>query len=194
MNTELEQLFRLHKGYLTREDIPRRGLYYKLLELVNTGEVTRLKPGVFCLDSEVMDRSMIDVGKIVPGGILCLYSAWTYYELTTQIPQSFHIAVDKSSKVTLPNYPPITLYYWEKKYWELGIQDKQIEDIQVKIYDLEKSVCDALRYRTKIGIEVSSEILRNYLRRKDRNLSLLMRYASLMRIATVLKKYLEIQL
>ena len=39
--------------------------------------------------------------------------------------------------------------------------------VLLKIYDLEKSVCDAIKYRNRVGIDVSSEILRNYLSRKD---------------------------
>jgi hypothetical protein len=59
---------------------------------------------------------------------------------------------------------------------------------------MEKSVCDALRYRNKIGIDVSAEILRNYLSRKERNITRLTSYAKSMRIAGVLNNYLEIQL
>lgn len=59
---------------------------------------------------------------------------------------------------------------------------------------LEKSVCDALRYRNKIGIDVSSEILRNYLSRKERNITRLTSYAKSMWIAGILNNYVEIQL
>lgn len=194
MNTTLKQLFLKHGSYLTRKDIPERSLYYQLLKLVHTGKVIRLKQGVFCLEEEAMNRSMVDIERIVPGGVLCLYSAWAYYELTTQIPQSYNVAIDKDRKIILPEYPSITLYYWKKEYQELGVQNCKIGDINIRIYDLEKSVCDAIKYRTKIGIDVSSEILKNYLSRKDRNITLLIRYASSMRIAKTLKKYLEIQL
>lgn len=194
MDTTLKQLFLKHGGYLTRKDIPERSLYYQLLKLVHTGKVIRLKQGVFCLEEEAMNRSMVDIERIVPGGVLCLYSAWAYYELTTQIPQSYNVAIDKDRKIILPEYPSITLYYWKKEYQELGVQNCKIGDINIRIYDLEKSVCDAIKYRTKIGIDVSSEILKNYLSRKDRNIALLIRYASSMRIAKTLKKYLEIQL
>jgi predicted transcriptional regulator of viral defense system len=137
---------------------------------------------------------MIDVEKIVPDGVLCLYSAWAYYELSVQIPQSFNIAIEKSRKISLPAYPPITLYYWKQEYQELGVTKQKIAGYTVRIYNLEKSVCDAIKYRTKIGTEVTSEILKNYLKRKDRNLSLLIDYARKMRIEKILKTYLEIGL
>jgi hypothetical protein len=76
----------------------------------------------------------------------------------------------------------------------LGVTKQKIGGYIIKIYDLEKSVCDAVKYRTKIGIDVTSEILKNYLKRKDRNLSKLMGYAKQMRIEKTLKTYLEIGL
>lgn len=90
--------------------------------------------------------------------------------------------------------PPIILNYWDNSIYTIGIKREQIDGIEVSIYDMEKSVCDALRNRNKIGIDVSSEILRNYLSRKERNITRLTSYAKSMRIAGILNNYLEIQL
>lgn len=90
--------------------------------------------------------------------------------------------------------PPIILNYWDSSIYTIGIKHERIGGIEVSIYDMEKSVCDALRNRNKIGIDVSSEILRNYLSRKERNITQLTSYAKSMRIAGILNNYLEIQL
>ncbi len=194
MNNKLQILFSEHKGYLTKMDLPDAYTYYQLLKLVKEGIVLRVKRGVYCYESPEFNSMMLDVSKIVPNGVLCMYSAWAYYELSMQIPQSFNIAIEKSRKVSLPDYPPITLYYWQREYQELGVTTETIGGYEVKIYDLEKSVCDAVKYRTKIGTDVTSEILKSYLKRKDRNLSKLMKYAKEMRVEKTLKTYLEIGL
>lgn len=194
MKESLRLLFEQNNGYLTRNQMTGKTLYNHLLSLVKKGVVERIKQGVYHYTTEVFDNTMIDVEKIVPGGVLCLYSAWSYYELSVQIPQAFNVAIEKNRKVTLPAYPPITLYYWKQQYHELGVVEREIGGYQVKIYDLEKSVCDAIKYRTKVGSEVVSEILKNYLKLKNRNLTLLMEYARKMRIEKTLKTYLEIGL
>ena len=76
-------------------------------------------------------------------------------------PFSYCIAIERSRKVVLPQYPSIELYYLSSKVFELGVTEAVIEGFTVKIYDLEKSVCDAIKYRNRVGIDVSSEILRN---------------------------------
>jgi predicted transcriptional regulator of viral defense system len=194
MDIYLESLFNRNKGYLTQKQTPDKSTYNHLLKLVEEGIVERVKRGVYYYKNAVFDNTMIDIEKIVPRGVFCLYSAWAYYELSVQIPQSFNIAIEKKRKIQLPEYPPITLYYWTREYQELGVVKQDIGGYTVRIYDLEKSVCDAVKYRTKTGTEVMAEILKNYLKRKDRNFSLLMGYAKKMRIEKILKTYLEIGL
>ena len=191
---DIKTLFVKNKGYLRRDEIPDRKTYYQVLEMVKSGAVERIKRGVYHYSSNSPDYVMIDIDKIVPNAVLCLYSAWFFYELTVQIPQSFNLAIEKSRKYILPDYPPITLYYWQKEYHELGVVQKKIHGYMVNIYDMEKSVCDAVKFRTKIGKDVSSEILKNYLKRSDRNLPKLNEYAKKMRIMKILRTYLEIQL
>jgi len=77
---------------------------------------------------------------------------------------------------------------------ELGVTKQTIEGYEVDIYNLEKSVCDAVKYRTKVGIDVCSEVIREYLRRKDRNIVRLMEYARKMRLESIIKTYLEVAL
>ena len=64
----------------------------------------------------------------------------------------------------------------------------------INIYDLEKSVCDVVRFRNKVGIDITSEVLRNYLKRDDRNLDLLMKYATKLRISDIITQYLNVML
>ena len=94
----------------------------------------------------------------------------------------------------MPVFPPITLYYWQRKYQEMGVVEQEVDGYKVQMYDIEKSVCDAIKYRNKIGNETASEILKNYLKRKNRNLSLLLEYAKKMRIEKILRTYMEIGL
>jgi hypothetical protein len=60
----------------------------------------------------------------------------------------------------------------------------------VKIYSLEKSVCDAVKFRNKISIDVMSEIIKSYLKRKDKNLNLLFQTSKKMKMEMLLREYL----
>lgn len=178
-------------GYIRAKDIKdNRPMYDQLLAEVAKGNVVRLRNGIYALPDE-MAKTMIDVETIVPGGILCMYSAWAYYELTTKLPPDICIAIEKKRKVMLPDYPPISLYYWSQSTYEIGVTQQEIDGYKVKIYDLEKSVCDAVKFRNKIGIDISSEILKNYLKRSDKNLTRLHEYAKRMRVANTMNNLID---
>jgi len=194
METNIKTLFNKHKCYLKRKQIPDRATYYQILELVKSGKIERVKRGIYHYNSKSSNPVMIDIDKIVPNGVLCMYSTWLHYKLSVQIPQCFNIAIEKSRKIVLPDYPPIKLYFWKQEYYNLGIDTQIISGYAVKIYDLEKSVCDAVKFRSKIGMETTAEIIRNYLNRKERNFTKLMHYAKIMRISNIMRTYIEIQL
>jgi len=190
----LISLFKDHNGYLTKEQLSKRALYDKLRKMIEDGKVERVKNGLYFMQEASDHPEQIDISLLVPQGVLCLYSCWFHYELSVQVPQAYHIAIEKSRKVTLPEYPPVKLHYWQKEYLDMGVVKVKIAGYLVDAYDIEKSVCDAVKFRNKIGMETMSEILKNYLKRKERNLTRLMDYAKKMRMANILKTFLEVQL
>ena len=181
------------KGVMKTQEIMESQSYYGIRKAVEDGSVVRLKNGVYA-SADALADTMIDMERVVPRGVLCLYSAWAHYGLTTQIPGAFYVAVEKHRKVVVPEFPPITLCFWEQKYYEMGVVETEVSGYKVRIYDVEKSVCDAVKFRNKIGLDVTAEVLKAYLARKDRNIARLTAYASQMRVASTLKGYLEIGL
>ena len=75
------------KGILKPKDIDEQGRYYFVRKAMDAGDVVRLKNGLYATEDTLAD-TMVDVERIVPGGVLCLYSAWQHYGLTTEIPGS----------------------------------------------------------------------------------------------------------
>ena len=107
---------------------------------------------------------MVDIRMIIPDGVLCLWSAWSVHNLTTQIPNAYYVAIERTRKITLPDYPEFQLIYQSDKLLEIGVTEKTVQGFNVPVFDLERSVCDAIKYRYKVGIDVMAEILQTYLR------------------------------
>ncbi len=188
----IEQIIKENGGFVRNTDLTS-SQYHRLLDLVKKGQVVKVRRGVYALD-ESFANSMYDIDKIIPGGVLCNFSAWAHYGLTTQIPLALNIAIERKRKVKLPDYPPIALSYQSQDNLELGNIRASINGYTVSIFDMERSVCDALKLRNKIGMDVCSEILNNYLGRKDRNLNKLAEYAKKLRVGNLLHNYLELAL
>lgn len=179
-------------GIVSAKDLTRAE-YTRVLRAVGRGELIKVRQGVYATPQSLVN-TMVDVEKIVPNGVICLYNAWAYHKLSTTIPPSVCIAIETKRKVRLPDDTPVQLYYWKKEYLHFGIEEQEYSGYKVRITDLERSVCDAIKYRNKIGMDLCGEVMRSYLKRSDRSLSRLYVYAKRLRVANVLNNYLEINL
>ena len=180
-------------GFIKASEVKTRGEYEQLRRLAEEGTLLRLRNGVYA-ETSALANNMVDVELIVPGGVLCLYSAFAHYGLSTQVPSSFCIAIEAKRKLRLPDYPVIDLYYWKQENLGFGITQKEVSGYVVRITDLERTVCDAVKYRNKIGFDVCGEVIDNYLKMDSRNISLLNEYAGRLRLRSILTKYLETRL
>ena len=180
-------------GIISVKDLNTRSEYQRVLRAVERGELVRVRQGVYATSASLLN-TMLNVEKIVPNGVVCLYNAWAYHRLSTAVPPALCIAIEAKRKVCIPEDIPVQLYYWKKEYLDFGIEEKVYSGYKVKITDLERSVCDAIKYRNKIGLDVCGEIVRSYLKRSDRSLSKLYVYARKLRVANTLNNYIEINL
>ena len=170
-----------------------RTAYYKLLDSVREGDTLRLKRGVYATVEQLAD-TMIDVEAIVPGGVLCLFSAWNVHGLTTSLPQAYHIAVKRGRKVTLPVFPKVELHHITDTMFDIGVEEHIVSGYCIHIFNKERCVCDAVKYRNKVGMDVCAEVVNSYLALPDRNLSQLFDYANKLRVRRILEQYIALKL
>ena len=179
--------FQTNSGFLKSKEIIGKTQWRALNKLFNDNAVSKVKRGLYKLNDFEQDTSFVEVSNIVPCGVFCMFSTWFYYDLTTTIPHENHIAVMRNKKVRLPELPPIKLYYFSERIYQMGVIYITIDNQPVKIYDLEKSVCDAVRFRNKVGLDIAFEVLKNYVKRKDRDFDKLIKYARLLRIENIMQ-------
>lgn len=180
-------------GTISTADMASEAEYKRIHRAAQRGELTKLRSGVYASPDALLS-TMLDIERIVPGGVVCLYNAWSHHQLTTTVPPSFCVAIERKRKVVIPPSLPITLYYWKEENLSLGVTEAVVSGHTVRMTNLERSVCDAVKYRNKIGIDICAEIVRTYLRKEGRDLSLLTEYAKRLRVWATLSNYLEIAL
>mgnify|MGYP001171175034 FL=1 len=185
------------RHFLAVSDLLSAGFsYYKINKLVAEGKLIKLNNKMYentAYSGEVSDFSV--VSAYAPKGILCMMTAVRYYALTTYLPDSVDIAIERNMKIsTMPEWPSINIWYFPEKRYNTGIVRIADAAGEYRIYDIEKTVIDILYYRNKVGIEETKEVLRNYLARPDRDLIRLRRYADTLGCKNILGTYLEVLL
>lgn len=139
----------------------------KLSRLVQKGELERVARGLYASpESELTEHhSLVEATCLVPRGIVCLLSALSFHNLTTQSPFEVWIAVDvKSKRLPRVAYPPLHVVWFSGSALNFGVEEHVLEGHSVKITSPAKTVADCFKYRNKIGVDIAIEALRDYLR------------------------------
>ena len=169
--------------------------YYKTKQMVASGELKRLnKKNYENLKFVGEDTEFYYLKAYIPRGVVCLMSAAVFYGLSTYQPIAIDVAINREadSAHSLPEWPIFSIYRFHTDRFEEGIEVITDGVNQFRIYDVEKTVVDIIYYRNKIGIEETKEVLTNYLRRKDRNINKLCRYADKLKVRDILNTYMEV--
>ena len=184
-----------NKKFITTTELREMGYsYYRIGNLERDGILHRVNRTTYENLSYIGDENdFFSAEAFVPNGVICLMSAARYYELTNHLPDAVDVAIERKKKVsTLPNWPSIKIYYFDPVRMTLGVTAVKDGENSFHIFDVEKTVVDIVYYRNKIGIEETSEVLRNFLKRRDRKIDRLYSYAKQLRCEKTVRTYLEV--
>ena len=181
-------------GILRPRDLDAHRIPRKYLNILfHQGLLSRVGRGLYVpVDSEPTEhRTLAEVCKRVPAGVICLLSALRFHDLTTQMPYQVWLAIHY--KARLPKEPqlPIRIVRFSGAALAEGVEEHQIEGVPVKVYNPAKTVADCFKYRNKIGHDIALEALRDCRSQRKCSTDELWRYAKVCRVWNVMKPYLE---
>ena len=198
VNNQILDLFYLKNGVISALDLRKSGLSVNnIYPLLNQGSVIRIHHGYFkWIESEMTENDdFIIISRVIPKGIICLVSALAHYQIITTIPREISIALERgATKPKRPTFPPVRYYYFASNTFDEGLEVFNLNGSLVRIYNLERTLCDCIKFRNKIGLEIVKEALKNYIARPTKNIPQLEMYAKKIRISSILKRFLEILL
>ena len=188
--------FERNNGYATVKELKSDGFHTSVIKkMADEGVIYKIKPGLYRLDDlpepETVSFDFVDTAKAVPGSVICLLSALSYYDLTTYMSPSVNIAVERSKKIPKVTGVNIKGYYFSESTFILGINEIKTKYGAVKIYDREKSLCDAFRYRNKIGEDIAYECLKNYVKGNGTDFLKLREYAKICKVSEIVNSSLK---
>jgi predicted transcriptional regulator of viral defense system len=165
----------------------------RVRSLVDQGILEKASRGLYIVRSAGVteNRTLAEVGKRVPHGVICLLSALRFHDLTTQSPHEVWIALERSAWSPKLEHLNLRIVRFSGNAFEEGHQEHIIEGVPVQITSPAKTIADCFKYRNKIGIDVALEALREVRRKRLCTMGELMRFARICRVANVMKPYLE---
>lgn len=192
-----ETLLRLaRKGPVRTRDLDRARIPRAYLKrFCDRGLLEKVDRGLYRLvDADVTElRSLAEVAKRVPRGIVCLISALQVHELTTEVAHEVWLMLDRHARMPSFSYPPIRVVRASGAARDHGVKVRTIEGVRVCITTPAKTVADCFRYRRHVGLDVAIAALRDYLRKHGRRggINALVEAARADRIYNLMRPYIE---
>jgi predicted transcriptional regulator of viral defense system len=179
---------------LRPRDLKKAGISPAYLnKLYVEGMLDRPSRGLYTLaDAEPTEhRTIAEASMLVPKGVVCLLSALRVHELTTQSPFEVWLAIPEKARLPRIEYPPLRIVRFSGEALSYGIQEIEIEGVQVRVYSPAKTVADCFKYRNKIGLDVAIEAVRDCLQQRKASMDELWAAAKVCRMSRIMRPYLE---
>ncbi|HBY97051.1 MAG TPA: transcriptional regulator [Chloroflexi bacterium] len=185
------------QGVIHLQDVRAQGLSpSSLYWLHRTGRIVRVDRGRYALPElpATEHHTLAEASRRAPKAVVCLLSALRFHGLTTQAPFEVWLAIENKAWQPASTGLPLRFVRFSGDAFTTGVEMHGIEDAQVKVYSVAKTVADCFKYRHKIGLDVAIEALRDALHQRKATVDDLWQFAEICRVQAVIKPYIEAML
>jgi len=192
---KLDFLLQENKGILKTADAVDAGISRSyFLEYVKERGLERVAQGLY-LAQDAWEDGMYLLQARYSQAIFSHETALYLLGLAGREPLQYTVTVKAGYNVPTLKNAGIKVYTIKKELFETGaICLPSPAGHMLRVYNAERTVCDILRSRSNIEIQDMQTALKEYVKQKDKNLPLLMRYAKYFRVEKILGQYLEVLL
>ena len=193
----LRELFSQHAYVMTTAELRAAKLYYAdIQQLMADGLIEKVRRGYYHWIDEWAGSEVVIINRLFPDAVLCMETALFYYRYSDRNPTEWNIAIDKnvSRQRTKIEYPFIRAYRVESALLPIGEAKGEIDSIEVRIYDRDRTICDVLRNMSKMDKEIFNKAIQNYVKDSKKNIPNLIQYAKELRVQKKVKDLIGVWL
>ncbi|MBN2651464.1 MAG: type IV toxin-antitoxin system AbiEi family antitoxin domain-containing protein [Spirochaetales bacterium] len=192
---KIEEIIKQQNGTILAADLEIFGIPRTYLQkLISEGKLERCYRGIYVSIDAVEDK-MFAMQKKYKKLIYSHETALFIHNLSDRTPFEYSATVPSGYKVVPNIIDKFKIYYVKKELHELGVLSvKSPFGNQIKVYNIERTICDIVKSRNRIDIQILSDALKRYANNKSSDYSLLMDYAKKLNTEIILKNYLEVLL
>ncbi len=182
-----------HGGIIESKVAMRHGVSKAMLyKLCKEEKIHRIVKGQYILPDDMQDE-LLSISKRSEHIIFSHETALFLHGISDRTPFEHTVTAPSGCTPSVAIKAECKVYYIKQELFYLGkIALKTPAGNNVPVYDLERTICDVVRSRNKLGTETFLTALKLYAANPRKDLNKLNYYAKKMRIANVLHQYLEV--
>ena len=192
---QLDRLLTEHDGMLHTAQVIASGIVKPIFyEYVKEKNLQQVAHGIYVSEDAWVD-AMFLLHLRCNQAVFSHESALFFHDLTDREPSKYSVTVRRGYSPTRLKAEGLSVYTMKPELFDVGLSSGQTPfGHTVPVYDMERTICDLLRSRSRIEIQTFQGALKAYARRKDKNLRALMQYAGMFKVEKILRQYLEVLL
>ena len=192
---QLDRLLTEHDGMLQTAQVIASGIVKPIFyEYVKEKNLQQVAHGIYVSEDAWVD-AMFLLHLRCNQAVFSHESALFFHDLTDREPSKYSVTVRRGYSPTRLKAEGLSVYTMKPELFDVGLSSGQTPfGHTVPVYDMERTICDLLRSRSRIEIQTFQGALKAYARRKDKNLRALMQYAGMFKVEKILRQYLEVLL
>ena len=187
----IEELMKRNNGYITSKELDMFDIHRMYLSIMQDKcIIKKVASGIYIDTKNNVDNYYV-FGISMPNVIFSHITALYFHGLSLKDPNGvYDITVKRSyNSIHLRKH---NVFYVDNDIYELGlIEVKTPMGNKVKAYDIERCICDIIRSKNRIDLELIKYSVRKYLKRKDKDLNKLSLYAEKMGIKDVVMTFID---
>lgn len=192
---QLDQLMERQDGMLRTGQVLAAGISKPVFyQFVQSRGLEQAAHGIY-LSKDAWVDAMYLLHLRCPQAVFSHETALFFHDLTDREPNPYSITVKTGYNPASLQADGIKVYTIKKELHDVGIVTMNTPfGNPVPVYDMERTICDLIRSRSGIEMQTFQDALKQYAKRKDKDLRKLMRYAQMFRVEKLLRQYLEVLL
>lgn len=191
----IEKIINEQNGTLLSSDLDKNKIPRTYLSImVSEGRIERIGRGVYILP-DLLEDEMYIMQKKYPNLIYSHETALFLHELSDRTPFEYSATVPSGYKVVSNISERFKIYYIKKDLHLMGvIKRKTSFGNTIRLYNTERTICDILRSKNRIDVQIFSDALKRLEKKKQLDSILLLEYARKLKVEKILNTYMEVLL
>ena len=191
----LDKLLEEQNGYIRLIDAQNEGVSkYSVLDYIRKNEMEKIAPGIYISPEALEDRLysiQLRNRKIVLSHETALY----IHNLSDREPFLPVVTVVRGYNAKHLKEDGVVVHTVRPEWLELGLTKEQtFIGNTVRIYDKERCICDIIKNKKRMDIQVFQMALTSYFSDNEKNIHILMKYAGIMGVSDKVRQYTEVLL
>ena len=193
MNSKIQNIADKRNGYLLTRDIDKNNISRQTMQnFIRKNNYKKVARGIYLSEDafgDILYATYLSHKNI----IYSHETALDLHDLTEREPSKVTCTVTRGTNTKQLLTQNLQVYTAIPQYYNLGQTSAETAfGNVVPVYDIDRTVCDIVRIKDNIDIQVFTYAMKQYMNSNKKNLHNLIKYSQILRIEDKVRQYVEV--